>query len=132
MSEDTSSARPDVAIAASLICRVGRTHGQPLRTPFTCNREIVLDSEWHGLLACDLGAAARRRFIMESGISVEAQRHVFDEHRLEVCALVRLVALARSDATVLDGLARFAAALESARAGVFRSLPSRVLTAPEP
>ena len=28
-----------------------------------------MDSEWHGLSECDLGARARHRFIVESGIS---------------------------------------------------------------
>lgn len=96
-------------------------------------QRIVLDSEWHGLLECKVGAQARRRFKMESGISAQVRHHIFKEHRSNVRGLVRLVALARADVTVLDALARLAAAVQGVRAGVFRSLASRAGgTVPEP
>ena len=85
-----------------------------------------LDSEWHGLMECELGVQARRRFVMHSKSKLPSDvRAYLIEHRTEARALVRLVALARTDVTILDGLPRMVTEVQDARARVFRSLASR-------
>lgn len=94
-------------------------------------KRIVVDSEGHGLLECEVGAQARRRFFMHCNIPADVLRYV-SAYRAELEALVRLVALARTDMATLDGLARLATEGQGARARVFRALASQGSTVAEP
>ena len=91
---------------------------------------VVLDSEWHALLACPLTRAARARFQLSCGELVPGLfRALAKPDRPNVKDLAKLIIHSRESRALRDGFSRLAVEVVALRRREFRALASRVPSA---